>query len=58
MHVWMAVENDKYELPIAIADTSKELAKMIGYKQQSVIQAIYRKTTGHKNGIIILKVEI
>ena len=58
MHVWMAVSADKYELPIAIADTAKELAEMIGYKEQSVIHAIYRKTTGKKTGIIIYKVEI
>lgn len=29
MIVWMLVTKDKYQLPIAIGDTSKELAKYV-----------------------------
>lgn len=29
-YVWMRVTNDKYELPVFIADSPQELAKMVG----------------------------
>lgn len=30
MTVWMYVTMDKYELPIYVADSAKELAKLVG----------------------------
>lgn len=36
MTLWMAVTNDEYELPIAVADTCKELATMIGVDAYSI----------------------
>ena len=30
MTVWMYVTQDKYELPIYVADSVKELAKLVG----------------------------
>lgn len=35
MTLWLKVTNDKYELPLAVADTKKELAKMLGLKSIS-----------------------
>ena len=32
MFLWMAVTPDEYELPIAVADTTRELSKMLGLK--------------------------
>lgn len=29
-YLWMAVTPDKYELPIAVADTARELSRMLG----------------------------
>ena len=37
MIVWMLVTKDKYQLPIAIADTSTELAKICGVNNRTVI---------------------
>lgn len=36
MEVWVAVSHDKYELPIAVADTRQELAKICGVKPQTI----------------------
>lgn len=36
MTVHMAVTADKFELPVAVADTAEELAQMLGVKAQSV----------------------
>lgn len=38
--VYMLVTNDKYELPLAIADSVAELAKITGQKRSSVASAI------------------
>ena len=42
MFVWMAVTKDKYELPIAAADTAKELAEMIGRTPGTIGNAVSR----------------
>lgn len=40
MTLWLAVTPDKYELPIAVADTAVELGKMLGLKH-NMISKIY-----------------
>ena len=42
MFVWMAVTKDKYELPIAAADTAKEFAEMIGRTPGTIRNAVSR----------------
>ena len=46
MYVVMAVTNDKYELPIAVADTANELGRMLGIKGSSIRTALYKVETG------------
>ena len=36
MIVWMKVTKDKYELPVAIADSCKELAEIVGKTSNTV----------------------
>lgn len=38
--VYMLVTQDKYELPLVVADTVAELAKLTGQKRSSVASAI------------------
>lgn len=38
--VYMLVTQDKYELPLVVADTVAELAKLTGKKRSSVASAI------------------
>lgn len=38
--VYMIVSMDKYELPLAIADTMQELAEMTGVKRSTIASAI------------------
>lgn len=38
--VYMLVSQDKYELPLVVADTVAELAKLTGQKRSSVASAI------------------
>lgn len=36
-YLWMCVEADEYELPLAVADTAKELAEKCGVTTNNVI---------------------
>lgn len=44
--VYMAVTNDRYELPIAVADQVNELAAMLGKTRISVSQVMLRQRKG------------
>lgn len=46
-HVFMMVTKDKYELPLAVADTRKELGRMIGVSPITIANSISR---ARKNG--------
>lgn len=43
--IWMEVTQDKYELPVAIADTAKELAEIVGTTTNNIVSQCshYRK---------------
>jgi hypothetical protein len=42
-HVYIRVTKDKYRLPVAIADSARELAEITGYHPGAIYAAIYRK---------------
>ena len=47
-YYWMRVTKDKYELPIAVGDTSEELAKLVGVKAATIRRAICRSNECQK----------
>ena len=47
MKLYMKVTNDEYELPLAVADTQEELAKLLGVSRTAVTKAL----TNQKNHI-------
>ena len=56
---WMEVENDKYELPIACADTAKELAVIVGSSENSIYSSIaHAKAGGYKSRFIRGEIEV
>lgn len=42
MKVYMRVTDDEYELPVAIADTQADLARMVGVGTNTVCSALYK----------------
>lgn len=40
MFVWLKVTNDRYELPVAVADSGKELARICGVSENNVYNAM------------------
>lgn len=59
MRLYVYVSDDEYELPIAVGDTMRELAKLLGVSEASVRQAYYRKRKNkvQKSQYIIVEVE-
>lgn len=57
MNIWLKVTNDKYELPVAVADSAEELAKLCGVKVNNIHSSrSHAKARGHKTRY--LKVQI
>ena len=46
----MEISQDGYELPLAIADTAKDLARICGVKLSTVRSSASRVNTGHDDG--------
>lgn len=57
MAFYMAVTADEYELPIIVADTGAELARIVGIPKLNVYSAISKGTSGKLRGYKIVKVE-
>lgn len=57
MTVWMEITLDKYELPVAVAMTRVELARLVGVEPETISEQIcrYRK---HGMKCKYIKVEI
>ncbi len=56
-YLWLAVETDQYELPIAVADTAEELGNFFGVKKNSIINCVLRGRNGRENGYKYIRVE-
>ena len=57
MTLYIKVTQDKFELPIAVADTAGELAKMVGTSRNTVYSSIWQEQKG-KNWSSYKKVEV
>lgn len=42
-NIYVAYTHDEYELPVAVADTAAELAKMVGVTSDSMYSMLSRK---------------
>ena len=56
--VWMLLTNDKYELPLVIADTVNELARIIGKRPLTIRGMVSRYERGIKKRCIYQRVRI
>lgn len=55
--VWMAVTSDKFELPIVVKDTARELAEHLGISTETVYKSS-KRVNGVNTGRRILSVNI
>ena len=56
MYIWMAVTPDEYELPIALEDSARKLADLIGVSESTVKGSELRDRDGHICGVKYVKV--
>lgn len=47
MTLYIKVTQDKFELPIAVADTARELADMVGTSKNTVYSSIWHEKNGN-----------
>lgn len=52
MKLYLRVTKDKYELPLAVADSAQELAVMVGTTKNVVQSCISKKHKGWKKIVI------
>jgi len=57
-YIWLAVTADKFELPIAVADSAKKLANMLGINENTVYTSIHSKLSGKNSKRKIIRVDI
>lgn len=50
MVLYMKVTNDKYQLPVAVTDTVKELAEILGTTQNVINSSLSRQKAGKGTG--------
>lgn len=58
MIIYMCVTSDKYELPIAIADTASELARIMDTTTNNIYSCISRSNTNKRKNSRFKKVVI
>ena len=55
-YLWMCVDTDEYELPIAVADTARELGEMMGTNKHNVEAFVSKQSNGRELGYKYMKV--
>ena len=58
MKLYMCVTLDDYELPLYVADSVPELAKVMGCSTNCIYPALYRVRTGKKKRSKFVEVEV
>ena len=56
-YIWMAVTADEYEMPLAVADTAKELGEIFGISGKTVMTMEFRQLEGKGMGRKFVKVD-
>ena len=56
--IWMKISHDKYEFPLIMADTAKELGELCGVSEKTVISSSSKLNTGARKWSPYVRVEI
>lgn len=55
-YIWICVEADEYELPLAVADTARELAEMMGTTKHNIDTFVSKGCNGKLSGRKFMKI--
>ena len=56
-YLWVAVEADEYELPLAVCDTAQQLGDLYGLHKARIYDSIRKENSGRICGRKYIKVE-
>ena len=56
-YLWIKVTNDEYQLPLAVADTSSQLAELCGVNKEVIFRQINRQKNNPKVKPIYVRVD-
>lgn len=57
MVIYAAVTKDEFELPIAVADSEKELAFILGISKKAVTEGVRKYLAGKRSDYIKIRVD-
>lgn len=57
-YVYMKITRDEYELPLAIANSAAELARILGVEPKTVINCMSRARTGRRHSTQYIRVDV
>lgn len=58
MNIWLKVTLDKYELPVAVADSAEEMAKLCGVSVNNIYSVrSHARARGHRCRYIVVSVD-
>lgn len=57
-YIWMKISHDKYEFPLAIADTARELGEICGVSTESIVSSSSKVITGKRKWSPYVRVKI
>lgn len=58
MTLYIEVTNDEYELPVAVAESARELAEMRGVAKHTVLSALCKYRKGITQKCKYMKIEV
>lgn len=56
--IWMKISHDRYELPLAIADSARELGEICGVSTESIVSSSSHLITGKRKWSPYIRVKI
>lgn len=56
--IWMKITSDRFELPVAVADTAVELAKLCGVTANGIYSQMSRVRSGELESCPYLRITI
>lgn len=58
MNLWLKVTADKYEFPLAVADSASQLANMVGTSKECIYSCVsHAKSHGYRSQYIKVEIE-
>jgi len=58
INLYMAVTADRYELPLFVADSPRELVLVTGYSKNIILSSIAHNQSGRMRGVKFIRISV